>query len=62
MKMNTVVRYIGPDNEVTMLKSGETGTILMDYEDGFFEVEFVNPDGTTKALEVLDREFLEIVK
>ena len=48
MKVNTIVRY--------------TGTVLVDYEDGYFEVEFLNPDGTTKVLEVLDGEFLEIIK
>ena len=62
MKVNTIIRYTGPDNEVTLLKSGDTGTVLMDYEDGYFEVEFLNPDGTIKVLEVLDGEFLEIIK
>ena len=62
LEINTKVRYIGLDNEVTALKSGDIGTILLDYEDGFFEVEFLNSDKTVKALEVIDKELLEVIK
>jgi hypothetical protein len=32
------------------LRKGEQGTIIDDYEDGFFEIEFTNKKGETTAL------------
>lgn len=62
MEENVKVKYIGLDNEVTTLKTGDIGTILLDYEDGFFEVEFLNSDGTVRVLEVIDKELLKVIK
>lgn len=62
MKMGDMVIYTGEDNEVTTLKKGNTGEIILDYEDGYFEVEFLNEEGVIKVLEVINEEFLEKVK
>ena len=59
MEIGNKVRYTGEDNEVTMLKKDDTGTILHDHDDGYFEVEFLDEEGIVKVLETLNEEFLE---
>ncbi len=59
MKTGDKVKYTGEDNEVTMLKNSDTGTILLSHGDGYFEVEFLDEEGIVKVLETLSEEFLE---
>ena len=53
METGNKVRYTGEDNEVTMLKKNDTGTILLSHGDGYFEVEFLDEEGIVKVLETL---------
>ena len=59
METGNKVRYTGEDNEVTMLKKNDTGTILLSHGDGYFEVEFLDEEGIEKVLETLSEEVLE---
>ncbi|MCP1223975.1 DUF4926 domain-containing protein [Sebaldella sp. S0638] len=59
MEIGNRVVYIGEDNDVTTLKNGDTGTILLSHGDGYFEVEFLDEEGIVKVLETLNDEFLE---
>ena len=59
MKTGSRVVYTGEDNDVTMLKSGDTGTIILSHGAGYFEVEFLDDEGIVKVLETLSEEFLE---
>ena len=59
MEAGHKVRYTGDDNEVTLLKKYDTGTILLSHGDGYFEVEFLDEEGIVKVLETLSEEFLE---
>ena len=59
MEIGNKVVYIGEDNDVTTLKNGDTGTILLAHGDGYFEVEFLDEEGIVKVLETLNDEFLE---
>ena len=61
METGNRVIYTGEDNEVTTLKKGDTGTILLAYGDGYFEVEFLDEEGLVNVLETLSGEFLEKV-
>ena len=61
METGNRVIYTGEDNKVTTLKKGDTGTILLAYGDGYFEVEFLDEEGIVKVLETLSEEFLEKV-
>lgn len=61
MRLSTYsrVRYIGPVNLQDQINPGDIGYILEDYGDGNYEVEFSEPDGTTKALVVIAGRDLE---
>ena len=59
METGNKVRYTGEDNEVTMLKKNDTGTILLSHGDGYFEVEVLDEEGIVKVLETLSEEVLE---
>ena len=59
METGNKVKYTGEDNDVTMLKNGDIGTILLSHDDGYFEVEFLDEEGIAKVLETLNEEFLE---
>ena len=59
MEIGNRVVYIGEDNDVTTLKNGDTGTILLSHGDGYFEVGFLDEEGIVKVLETLNDEFLE---
>ena len=59
MEIGNRVVYIGEDNDVTTLKNGDTGTILLSHGDGYFEVELLDEEGIVKVLETLNDEFLE---
>jgi hypothetical protein len=56
------VRYIGPVNLQDQINSGDIGYIIEDYGDGNYEVEFSQPDGTTKALVVIPGRDLEVAE
>ena len=58
METGNKVRYTGEDNEVTMLKKNDTGTILLSHGDGYFEVEFL--DVLVAAVAVVDVNKLDL--
>lgn len=43
------------------LKAGEEGTIVMKFDDEAYEVEFVNEDGTTRAMATFPVDEVEVV-
>lgn len=43
------------------LRKGEQGTILEDYENGYFEVEFANKKGETTALCTINKNKFMVV-
>jgi hypothetical protein len=43
------------------LRKGEQGTIVDDYEDGFFEIEFTNKKGETTALCSINQDKFTVV-
>ena len=61
MKIYDTVRYTGENNEVNNLKNGDIGAVILDYSDGYFEIEFLDSEGITKVIEVINEEFLEKV-
>jgi hypothetical protein len=59
LNLYTRVRYIGPFDRDLVLASGEIGTVLEDYGDGNFELEFSFPDGSTWLQCALPLRYLE---
>jgi hypothetical protein len=56
------VRYCGPFVSDENLAPGDVGTILEDYGDGYYEVQFDGPDGmTAKAIRAFPTGHLEKV-
>ena len=56
------VRYAGPANLQEQINPGDIGYVIEDCGDGNYDVEFSDPDGTTRALSVIagsDLEFAE---
>jgi hypothetical protein len=53
-----MVRYIGPSEFAPQLGRGEIGTILEVYENDYYEIEFVNEDGSTKLLQAFPGAYL----
>jgi Domain of unknown function (DUF4926) len=43
-------------------RPGELGTIVLVHEPGVYEVEFVNDDGSTRALVTVSEEQVELVR
>lgn len=58
IQVHSEVTYCGPADAYPELQPGDIGYILEDYKDGNFEVEFSNPDGSTRLLVVLPHKFL----
>ncbi len=56
------VRYVGLGNIQERINPGDFGYVIEDYGDGNFEVEFSNPDGTTRAQAVLAGRNLELAE
>ncbi|KWD61418.1 hypothetical protein WL76_27395 [Burkholderia ubonensis] len=56
------VRYIGQSNAQERIYPGDIGYVIEDYSDGNFEVEFSNPDGTTRAQVVVAGRDLELAE
>jgi hypothetical protein len=54
------VRYVGLANDQDRIYPGEIGYVIEDYGDGNFEVEFSNPDGTTRTQAVIAGSDLEL--
>ena len=49
---NISATHFETGDNITLYK-GQVGTIVMDYDGIFFEVEFANNDGTTYAMETI---------
>jgi len=56
------VRYVGSVNVQEQISPDDVGYIIEDYSDGNYEVEFSNPDGTTRALVVIAGSDLELAE
>ena len=56
------VRYVGSANVEEKLKPGDIGYVIEDYGDGNYEVEFSDPDGTTRVLVVIAGSDLELAE
>lgn len=56
------VRYVGPVSVHEQINPGDVGYIIEDYSDGNYEVEFSDPDGTTRALVVIAGNDLELAE
>jgi hypothetical protein len=64
MKQFDRVRFVGGgidiSNETVELRVGDIGYIIEDYADGFYEVEFMNDDGSTRVQAVLAKHMMEV--
>jgi hypothetical protein len=56
------VRYVGAPGEFERVSPDDIGYVIEDYGDGNFEVEFSNPDGTTRTQAVIARQNLELAE
>ncbi|MGO4815217.1 DUF4926 domain-containing protein [Cupriavidus sp. 2MCAB6] len=56
------VRYVGREGSYEGLRWGDIGYVIEDYCDGNYEVEFSNPDGTTRVQAVLAGRDLELAE
>lgn len=56
------VRYVGPENPHNGLSVGDIGYVIEDYDDGNYEVEFSNADGTTRVQAVIQIRDLELAE
>jgi hypothetical protein len=55
------VKFIGPPDFCPEIAVGEIGGVLEVYGKGWYEVEFIFPDGSTKALQAFSDAHLENV-
>ncbi|SDS86306.1 DUF4926 domain-containing protein [Pseudomonas trivialis] len=53
------VKYVGPNGHYHCIGDNEIGYIIEDYGDGNYEVEFCEPDGSTRAQSVIPESFLQ---
>ncbi|MCA1198327.1 DUF4926 domain-containing protein [Sphingomonas sp. R647] len=56
------VIYVGPADLIEKVNPGDMGYIIEDYGSGNYEVEFSDPDGTTRAMAVISSGQLELSK
>jgi hypothetical protein len=56
------VKYLGREIVEEKIKSGDIGYVIEIYDDGSFEVEFSNLDGTTRGTIVLAEHEIEVAK
>lgn len=56
------VKYLGREVIDEKIKSGDIGYVIEIYDDGNFEVEFSNLDGTTRGTVVLAEHKLEVAQ
>lgn len=56
------VIYVGPAGLIEKVNPGDMGYIIEDYGGGNYEVEFSDPDGTTRAMAVISSSRLELSK
>jgi hypothetical protein len=61
IKIYDRVRYIGTKDFCEDLGYGDKGTVVENYGDGNYEVDFSNADGTQDVVMAFPEEFLEIV-
>jgi hypothetical protein len=55
------VQYIGTKDYCEELEYGAFGTVVEDYKDGNYEVDFSTIDGTTDVVMALPEKFLRVV-
>ena len=56
------VRYVGPNGFYNFVKENDIGYIIEDYQDGNYEVEFSNADGSTREQAVIPGDFLQLAE
>jgi len=56
------VIYIGPNSFYDFIKESDVGYIIEDYEDGNYEVEFSDADGSTRVQTVVPEVFLRSIE
>jgi hypothetical protein len=56
------VQFVGPVNDYPDLRIGDIGYVIEDYEDGNYEVEFSNPDGSTRVQAVTPGSYLALAE
>ncbi|PWU29944.1 hypothetical protein DK254_07305 [Pseudomonas sp. RW407] len=56
------IRYIGPSGLYDGVKVNDVGYIIEDYDDGNYEVEFSDADGSTRAQSVIPEDFLQLAE
>ena len=62
IKLYTRVKFVGPIKDYPDLCVGDTGYVIEDYEDGNYEVEFSNPDGSTRVQTVIPENYLTVAE
>ena len=60
--LHSRVHYLGREGSNEGLRCGDIGYVIEDYCDGNYEVEFSNPDGTTRVQAVLAGSDLELAE
>lgn len=58
IKLYSRVRFIGAVDDYPDLRVGDIGYVIEDYDDGNYEVEFSNPDGSTRVQAVISEGYL----
>lgn len=61
IKLYAKVKYVGDGLDQAGLAMGDVGYVIEDYEDGNYEVEFSNPDGSTRVQTVIAEDKLSAV-
>lgn len=54
------VTYVGPIGLYEDIEANDVGYVIEDYGDGTYEVEFSEPDGSTKALGAIPADHLRV--
>ena len=62
IKLYSRVKFVGPKKSYPDLHVGDIGYVIEDYEDGNYEVEFSNLDGSTRAQTVVSEIYLIVVE
>lgn len=62
IKLYSRVQFIGSTKDYSDLRSGDIGYVIERYEDGNYEVEFSNPDGSTRVQTVIPENYLAVTE
>lgn len=62
IKLYSRVQFVGPVKDYPDLRIGDIGYVIEDYEDENYEVEFSNPDGSTRVQAVIAESYLVLAE